>query len=102
MLGNEAFWEFQKNGTKKSKIDQLYQRKRKGDKDLENVHCSRQKKLETIENPTTNILLTIKVTHGLPPWKIVWVLFLSAVLIGHPICWEIRHVGNSQRMELRK
>ena len=44
MLGNEAFWEFQKNGTKKSKIDQLYQRKRKGDKDLENVHCSRQKK----------------------------------------------------------
>ena len=29
--------------------------------------------------PTTNILLKIRIAHGLPPWKIVWVLFLGGV-----------------------
>ena len=36
-------------------------------------------------------LLYIRVAHGLPPWKIVWMIFFNWVLIRHHIFWEIDH-----------
>ena len=49
-------------------------------------------------------LLCIRVAHGLPPWKIVWVMFFNWVLIRHNIFWEIEHFkGNVKKQNhLRK
>ena len=47
---------------------------------LDNSH-----RIPSDRTPTTNILLKIRVAHGLPPWKIVWVLIFSWVLKRHPI-----------------
>ena len=47
-------------------------------------------------------LLCIRVAHGLPPWKIVWVMFFNWVLIRHHIFWEIGHFWEFQMKETKK
>ena len=47
--------------------------------------CAQQGTMETIT------LLRIWVTHGVPPWKIVWELFFDKGLIRHLITWETLH-----------
>ena len=48
-----------------------------------------RKQLDTIVTPQTNILLWIRVAHGLPPRKILWVMFVFIwVSIRHHISWE--------------
>ena len=39
---------------------------------------------------------------GYPLEKLFGCFFLNGVLIRHPIFWEIRHLENSKRMEIRK
>ena len=41
--------------------------------------------------PKQTILLCIRVAHGLPPWKIVCVMFFNWVLLRHHIFWEMEH-----------
>ena len=47
-------------------------------------------------------LLCIRVAHGLPPWKIVWVMFFNWVLIRHHIFWETGHFWEFQMKETEK
>ena len=53
---------------------------------------------------TTNILLRIRVAHGLLPWKIVWVLFFNLVLKRHCgiICIYIYILGNWAFLRISK
>ena len=39
----------------------------------------------------TFILLSKSATHGVPPWKIVWMLFFKKGLIRHLIIWKTLH-----------
>ena len=47
-------------------------------------------------------LFCIRVAHGLPPWKIVWVMFFNWVLIRHHIFWETGHFWEFQMKETKK
>ena len=47
-------------------------------------------------------LFCIMVAHGLPPWKIVCVMFFNWVLIRHHIFWEIGHFWEIQIKEIKK
>ena len=47
-------------------------------------------------------LLCIRVAHGLPPWKIVWVMFFNWVLIRHHIFWETGRFWEFQMKETKK
>ena len=47
-------------------------------------------------------LLCIRVAHGLPPWKVVWVMFFNWVLIRHHIFWEAGHFWEFQMKETKK
>ena len=48
------------------------------------------------------MLLWIRVAHGLPPWKIVWMLFFVGGLIRHHIFLEIAHLWEFQVKETKR
>ena len=45
-------------------------------------------------------LFYIMVAHGLPPWKIIYVIFFNWVLIRHHIFWEIGHFWEIQMKKI--
>ena len=47
-------------------------------------------------------LFCIRVAHGLPSWKIVWVMCFNWVLIRHHIFWETDHFWEFQMKETKK
>ena len=47
-------------------------------------------------------LFCIRVAHGLPSWKIVWVMFFNWVLISRHIFWETGHFWEFQMKETKK
>ena len=61
-----------------------------------------RKQLDTIVYPQTNHTIVYQVAHGLPPWKIVWMMFFNWVLIRYHIFWKIDHFWEFQMKEIKK
>ena len=51
--------------------------------------------------PKQTYYCEIRVAHGLPPWKIVWMLFFVGGLIRHHIFLEIAHLWEFQMKEIK-
>ena len=91
-----------KNGAKKVKQRKVYISKGKGKERMILLIFHLRQQLGTIVGPKTNILLRIRVAHGLPPWKIVGVLFFNWVLARHHIFWEIGHFWEFRMKQTKK
>ena len=99
LLAIGQFWEFQVKGTKEVKENQTFSKgKGKGNVWKNYAPGSSWTQWWT---PKTNILLWIRVAHGLPPWKIVWMLFFVGGLIRHHIFLEIAHLWEFQMKEIK-
>ena len=53
-------------------------------------------------SPKQTTLLWIRVAHGLPPGKIVWMMFFNWALIRHHMLWDIGHFSEFQMKETKK
>ena len=101
------FWEFQMKETKKEidwKENTLASKgKGKGNdwKKSKNHDLRKAAGHNSVPSKQTT-LFCIRVAHGLPPWKIVWVMFFNWVLIRHHIFWETGHFWEFQMKETKK
>ena len=92
-MGNQTFWEIQKNGARKEGSKSYS----KGKETIISEHLHPpKKKLNTIEDPHNNHTFGIRGAHGLPPCKIVWVQCFNKVLIRH------LHEGTNQKVQKNK
>ena len=101
------FWEFQMKETKKGinwKENTLASKgKGKGNdwKNQKNHNLRKAAGHNSVPSKQTT-LFCITVAQGLPPWKIVWVMFFNWVLIRHHIFWETNHFWEFQTKETKK
>ena len=101
------FWEFQMKETKKEidwKENTLASKgKGKGNdwKTSKNHDLRKAAGHNSVPSKQTT-LFCIRVAHGLPPWKIVWVMCFNWVLIRHHIFWETGHFWEFQMKETKK
>ena len=85
---------WKENTLAKEKVKEMIEKKKNHDLRKAAGHNSVPSKQTT--------LLCIRVAHGLPPWKIVWVMFFNWVLIRHHIFWELGHFWEFQMKETKK
>ena len=101
------FWEFQMKETKKEinwKENTLASKGKGKGNDWKNQKKSWPRKAaghNSVPSKQTT-LFCIRVAHGLPSWKIVWVMFFNWVLIRHHIFWETGHFWEFQMKETKK
>ena len=101
------FWEFQMKETKKEinwKENTLASKGKGKGNDWKNQkkHDLRKAAGHNSVPSKQTTLFCIRVAHGLPPWKIVWVMFFNWVLIRHHIFWETGHFWEFQMKETKK